>query len=457
MVAEMLLHEPAPVAIWVALWLATVPAMVVLASPAGVRNPGRALLDACTFLIGRWLRPPAVAEAGPAGFLRPGATSAKYAADAAFAYATFAAEAPAGEEPFPYVDTTSADAATPITAPVSTASTPAVGVVSADVVSAVSRHFSSAAPLTDFVSADAALHAASFSADVAPAGPIVASTATAVSADAAPLPAVPEAAAPCTADAGGDISSFAGVSADAGSGEVGSGQAPSRTYGFANRAPAQRSLLGRFLHRAARRRVEGLRRVTEAIRTVRYAEEVRLAAEQAGYAADCWQEHWETASERVDVAFRAWLAADSRVRRSRAATAFGTPATGQSPAEYADRERFLHLAVRAAAERGELPTSAVADALTGRGGWEARLHPVDQELVIQRASAAHLEAVWKRAVEAEALAWHDAQAARRSWQSLCQQSILAGAQAAAAHHLLPPEPILVPATITHSAPVARVA
>jgi hypothetical protein len=131
--------------------------------------------------------------------------------------------------------------------------------------------------------------------------------------------------------------------------------------------------------------------------------------------------------------------------------------TWQSPAEYADRERFLHLAVRAAAERGELPTSAVADALTGRGGWEARLHPVDQELVIQRASAAHLEAVWKRAVEAEALAWHDAQVARRDWQSLCQESILAAAHAAAVQHLLPGEPVLFPSTVTHSAPVARVA
>ncbi len=183
---------------------------------------------------------------------------------------------------------------------------------------------------------------------------------------------------------------------------------------------------------------------------------MRIAAESAGYTADRWQEHWESSAQRVDAAFHAWQAADSRVRRIQQAAAFHTPATEQSPAEYADRERFLHLAVRAAAERGELPISAVADALTGRGGWDARLHPVDQELVIQRASAAHLEAVWNRAVEAEAQAWHDAQASRRNWQSLCQEAILAESHASTVHHLLPPEPVTAPPA-PHPAVLARIA
>ena len=44
-VADMLLTEPAPMAIWAALMVLTLPALVVLASPHNVRNPGRALID----------------------------------------------------------------------------------------------------------------------------------------------------------------------------------------------------------------------------------------------------------------------------------------------------------------------------------------------------------------------------------------------------------------------------
>ncbi|MFI1989910.1 hypothetical protein [Actinoplanes sp. NPDC020271] len=349
MVAEMLLHEPAPVAIWAALWLATVPAMVVLASPAGVRNPGRALRDACSFLIGRPVRRRVLPEPAVIDFFAADATGVP-----GITYTVFAAEA---------------------------ADDGQAGVL----------------PAASVRSAEPA------------------------------APAVP----------GGEVA--AGAASD-----------------LADHESHRRSRLGRFLYRAAKRREERLRREAEAIRSVRYADEVRIAAESAGYAADRWQEHWESAAGRVDATFRAWQAADTRVRRSRQAAAFHTPATEQSPAEYADRERFLHLAVRAAAERGELPTSAVADALTGRGGWDARLHPVDQELVIQRACAAHLEAVWNRAVQAEARAWDDAQTSRRNWQSLCQEAILAEAQAAAVHHLLPPEPVTAPPA-PHPAVLAQIA
>ncbi|BCJ44746.1 hypothetical protein GCM10010168_15590 [Actinoplanes ianthinogenes] len=388
MVAEMLLNEPAPVAIWGALWLATVPAMVVLASPAKVRNPGRALADAWAFLIGRPARPrPAAEAAEPADFFVTDAITAAFAADAARSYVTVAAEEGAA---FRY-----AVPAAPVSAPAAVSGNGATAV-------------SGASPVSD----------------------------EAVSENRTPVvPAVlNETISPDHTVTGSSVSEVSGARALSG----------------------RHALLGRLFRGAEARRAERLRQQAGAVRAVRYAEEVRVAAERAGYAADRWQEHWEAASERVDAAFRAWQAADSRVLRSRRAAAFGTPWTVQSPAEYADRERHLHLAVRAAAERGELPTSAVADALTGRGGWDARLHPVDQELVIQRASAAHLEAVWKRAVEAERLAWRDAQAARRNWQSLCQEGILAAAQATAVRHLLPVEPAAAPVAGC-AAPVARVA
>src|SRR5690349_6931865 len=44
-VAEMLLTTPAPAAIWATLMVLTLPAVLVLASPQGVRNPRQALRD----------------------------------------------------------------------------------------------------------------------------------------------------------------------------------------------------------------------------------------------------------------------------------------------------------------------------------------------------------------------------------------------------------------------------
>ncbi|MBB4739268.1 hypothetical protein BJY16_002727 [Actinoplanes octamycinicus] len=474
----MLMNEPAPVAIWGALWLATVPAMVVLASPAKVRNPGRALAEAWAFLIGRPARPRAAAEAAaPLDFFATDAVSAEFAVEAAVSYRTVAAEEGAA---FRYA--VPAAPAAPLSAAAESVSV-AVPLSSAAALSSVSFDSEETVP-TNRVMGGAPVLNAAISAGVAASG-------SPVPGEASPgfRSAVPDGVAGFSDGVVGLSDGVVGLSdgvagfsdglADLSDGLLGSSDglpgvaalssrlpggwaapgAECTSGGWApagKRSPGRMELLRRIFRGSAARRADRLRAEAGAVRTVRYAEEVRVAAERAGYATDRWQEHWEAAAERVDAAFRAWQAADSRARRSRRAAAFGTPYTAQSPAEYADRERHLHLAVRAAAERGELPTSAVADALTGRGGWDARLHPVEQELVIQRASADHLEAVWQRAVEAEALAWRDSQAARRNWHSLCQEAILAAAHATAVRHLLPAEPVAVLVT-GHHAPVARVA
>ncbi|MEU4419324.1 hypothetical protein AB0F81_01780 [Actinoplanes sp. NPDC024001] len=189
--------------------------------------------------------------------------------------------------------------------------------------------------------------------------------------------------------------------------------------------------------REERREQERARRRDEAAQTVRYAEEVRVAADQAGYAVQRWHGRWEAAAQRVDATWEAWQQAEARWARSRATAAFGTPFTAQNPTEYAQRERFLHRTVRAAADRGELPASAVADALNGRDGWDARLHPVEQEMAVHRASVAHLERLHRDAVAAERTAWHDAQLARRSRDSLHREVVIAEARAAVVRHLVP--------------------
>lgn len=189
--------------------------------------------------------------------------------------------------------------------------------------------------------------------------------------------------------------------------------------------------------RAERRDIERLRQQTEAARVVRYAQEVRVAADQAAHAAQRWQEHWEAAAERADASWRAWQDADARWARCRTTAAFGTPFTVRTPMEYASRERYLHRSVREAVARGELPERAVADALNGRGGWDARLHPVEQELAVQRARVFYLEQVHRAAVTAERMAWHDVQLARRSRESLNREVAVAEARAAVTGRVLP--------------------
>lgn len=194
--------------------------------------------------------------------------------------------------------------------------------------------------------------------------------------------------------------------------------------------------------RALREPVEYLReqrrqRRADAAEADLYAEELRVAADRAELAADRWRERWEQTGERTDAAARAWLAAEERLTRSRAAAAFGTPASTPDPAEYAQRERFLHRAVWGAAKRDELPAGAVADAQAGRAGWDPRLHPMDQEIVVLRAAAGHLRGRYRAAEMAERAAWHDAELARRTRDSLRAEAAAAAAHAAPLRHLLP--------------------
>ncbi|WP_433828704.1 hypothetical protein ACQP2E_05045 [Actinoplanes sp. CA-015351] len=193
-----------------------------------------------------------------------------------------------------------------------------------------------------------------------------------------------------------------------------------------------------FLRRRAEKRDElRQRRLDEAVQAVRYADEIQVAADQAGYAAQRWQGHWEAADAAVDATWEAWQAADARWARGRATAAFGTPYAARTTHEYAYRERFLHRAVQEAAGRGELPAEAVADALSGRNGWDARLHPAEQELVVQRVSAGYLARVYERAVADERAAWRDALGARRNRDSLAHEAVVAQARAAVVEHLIP--------------------
>jgi hypothetical protein len=172
------------------------------------------------------------------------------------------------------------------------------------------------------------------------------------------------------------------------------------------------------------------RRATEAERAEQYAAEVRVAAARAETGAQRWQDRWEQSETELDAAYRAWLDADARLRTATAAAAWGSAWSVQTPSEYASRERYLHRKVAAAVHRGDLPAEALPDALSGRGGWDPRLHPADQDLVLARASAAWLRHRYDLAVTAERRAHHDVDMARRAGASLRHESRTATAHAA---------------------------
>jgi hypothetical protein len=181
------------------------------------------------------------------------------------------------------------------------------------------------------------------------------------------------------------------------------------------------------------RRGEVRRRLrAEALETIRYADEMRVASAQAMVAAQRWQERHEQAEEQAAAAWQTWQEADSELTGLRAAAAFANPWTAPTPAEYADRERYLHRAVRAAAGRGDLP----ADALGGPG-WDARLHPFDQDVALARAIVAYRRECYHRAAAAVAAAAHDAHLAARSRDSLRREYVTAAVRAAEAHQMAP--------------------
>jgi hypothetical protein len=184
---------------------------------------------------------------------------------------------------------------------------------------------------------------------------------------------------------------------------------------------------------AVRRRGERRRRLrAEALETIRYADEMRVAADQAVSAAERWQERRDEASAQAATAWQAWQQAGSELTRLRAAAAFTNPWTAPTPSEYAERERYLHRAVRAAADRGDLPPDALASV-----GWDARLHPFDQDVAVARAVVAHRRETCRLAAAREVTAAHDAELAARSRDSLRREFAAAALRAAAVHHLAP--------------------
>ncbi|MGK5671388.1 hypothetical protein ACSNOB_00870 [Micromonospora sp. URMC 106] len=168
-----------------------------------------------------------------------------------------------------------------------------------------------------------------------------------------------------------------------------------------------------------------LERAEEQRERSRYAEEIAVAAERAGTTAARLRAEWLTAQEAVEAAWQAYEAAEADVRRLATAEAMPLPSTPRTPAEYAERERFLHRAALDAYWRKELSVEQLSDVFAHRNGWDPRLHPVEQELVLRRAVRDNLFARQQAARDREQAAWRAAERAAEAARSLRDEAFAA--------------------------------
>ncbi|MFC4020868.1 hypothetical protein ACFOW4_23390 [Micromonospora sp. GCM10011542] len=170
----------------------------------------------------------------------------------------------------------------------------------------------------------------------------------------------------------------------------------------------------------------------------RYAQEVAVAAERATTTAQRRRAEWVAAQEAVEAAWQACEAAEADVRRLAAAAAMPLPRTARTPAEYVDRERYLHRSALDAYWRRELSVEQLSDIFAHRNGWDPRLHPVEQELVLRRAVRDNLAARQAEAREREQAAWRAAELAVAAARSLREEAYAAtGRRVAESASVLP--------------------
>lgn len=157
----------------------------------------------------------------------------------------------------------------------------------------------------------------------------------------------------------------------------------------------------------------------------RFADELATAATRAGVTADRKHTEWEYAQRAVESAWNAYQEADKAAGRAIRAAAFPTPQTPLTPAEFADRERYLHRVAQAAHARGEISTDQLIDALSHRNGFDPRLHPFEQDALLRKLARDRRLRVYQTAADMERTAWRDADLAKAAKSSLDREAATA--------------------------------
>jgi hypothetical protein len=186
---------------------------------------------------------------------------------------------------------------------------------------------------------------------------------------------------------------------------------------------------------ARQKREVAARKAVEAQESIRYAEEIAVAARGAAATAERRREQCQRAQAGVEAAWQAYQEADAALDRARRAAAYATPVSIPSEGE---RAKSLRRAAQAAYRRGDLADTQLLDALTHRNGWDATLHPVEQELALARAAVTHRFAAYRDALDAEQEAWRASDIATAAVRSLRQEVTVAATLADAARSALPP-------------------
>ncbi len=172
----------------------------------------------------------------------------------------------------------------------------------------------------------------------------------------------------------------------------------------------------------------------------RYAAEVAVAASRAAVTAERRRQEWRAVHNAQDAAWRAYEAADRAARRLILAAAFPIPEEDDpavSAEEARRRERYLLRAATSAYHRGELTIEELSAAMTHHNGWDPRLHPFEQDLILSCAGRSRLLRTYQAVSEIERIAWHQAEMAAVAQRSLNEEAFAAAMRAHRAQHPVP--------------------
>jgi hypothetical protein len=175
-------------------------------------------------------------------------------------------------------------------------------------------------------------------------------------------------------------------------------------------------------------------KAAEAQESIRYAEEIAVAAHGADVTAERRRDRCQQAQAQVGAAWQEYQDAHAALGRALRAAAFAAPRAQFSPDE---RKKSLRRSAEAAYHRGELSDTQLLDALTHRDGWDPALHPLEHEVTFARAAVRHRFAAYQAALVAEQEAWRAADIATAAVHSLRREAMVATALADAARSALP--------------------
>ncbi|MEK8106857.1 hypothetical protein NKG94_20155 [Micromonospora sp. M12] len=165
----------------------------------------------------------------------------------------------------------------------------------------------------------------------------------------------------------------------------------------------------------------------EAVDRRRYAEEVAVAASGAATTARRRRAAWLAAQEQMERAWTGYDEAEAAARRFAGAGALPTPHT-RTPGRVRRPRALSAPRGDGGVLAGDLTMAQLGDVFAHRHGWNPRLHPVEQEVLLSRVVRDARLADYQVAASAERVAWRDAELAAESARTLVEEAYAAAAR-----------------------------